>query len=123
VLVAHNLRFDRQFLDAEFARVTDKWPVHPGVCTLEFAYLFDRGEASRRLEDCCDRHGIQLDSAHTALCDARATAALFIAYCEVAARAAAAVRFVPRRFSFVLTRAPAHPHPAMAPALAFRRPV
>ncbi|HQZ18678.1 MAG TPA: 3'-5' exonuclease, partial [Vicinamibacteria bacterium] len=86
VLVAHNLRFDRQFLDAEFARVTDKWPVHPGVCTLELAYSFDRGEASRKLEDCCDRHGIQLDSAHTALCDARATAALFIAYCEAAAR-------------------------------------
>lgn len=85
-LVAHNLRFDRQFLDAEFARVTDTWPTHPGVCTLELAYSLDRGETSRKLEDCCDRHGIQLDSAHTALCDARATAALFIAYCEAAAR-------------------------------------
>lgn len=86
VLVAHNLRFDRQLLDAEFGRVTDTWPVHPGLCTLELAYSFDGGAASRKLEDCCDRHGIQLDSAHTALCDARATAALFIAYCEAAAR-------------------------------------
>ena len=86
VLVAHNLRFDRQFLDGEFERVTSKWPVHPGVCTLGLAYAFDRGQTSRKLEDCCDRHGIQLASAHSALEDARATAALFIAYCEAAAR-------------------------------------
>lgn len=86
VIVAHNLRFDRQFLDAEFERVTTRWPVHPGVCTLGLAYAFDTGQTSRKLEDCCDRHGIQLASAHSALEDARATAALFIAYCEAAAR-------------------------------------
>jgi|JI10StandDraft_1071094.scaffolds.fasta_scaffold229521_1 DNA polymerase-3 subunit epsilon len=86
VLVAHNLRFDREFLDAEFQRVTERWPAHPGVCTLDLAYSFDAGAASRKLEDCCDRHGIQLEAAHTALADARATAELFLAYCEAAVR-------------------------------------
>lgn len=43
VLVARNLRFDRDLLDHEFGEVTDRWPAHPGVCTLELAYTLTTG--------------------------------------------------------------------------------
>jgi DNA polymerase-3 subunit epsilon len=86
VLVAHNLRFDRSFLDAEFRRVTPEWPELPGLCTLELAYQLEPRSSSRKLADCCARVGIAHGRRHSALDDARATAQLLIAYLAMGAK-------------------------------------
>lgn len=86
VLVAHNLRFDRSFLDAEFSRVAAPWPELPGLCTLELAYRLEPHSASRKLTECCERVGITYERKHCALDDARATSHLLIAYLELAAK-------------------------------------
>ncbi|MEU4739032.1 exonuclease domain-containing protein [Actinosynnema sp. NPDC023658] len=79
VVVAHNLSFDARFLTAEFARAGVDLPV-TGLCTMRLAdrYLPDR--AGRSLRACCDAAGVVLESAHSALHDARATARLFAHY-------------------------------------------
>ena len=83
ILVAHNLRFDRSFLDAEFRRVAPGWPELPGLCTLELAYQLEPKSASRKLAECCARAGVAHGKSHCALDDARATAHLLIAYLEM----------------------------------------
>jgi DNA polymerase III epsilon subunit family exonuclease len=85
ILVAHNLRFDRSFLDAEFGRVFRQWPALPGICTLELAYRLEPQSPSRKLSECCARLGIMRDRSHCALDDARATAQLLTAYLKMAA--------------------------------------
>jgi DNA polymerase-3 subunit epsilon len=85
VLVAHNLRFDRSFLDAEFGRVASPWPELPGLCTLELAYRLEPKSASRKLTECCERLGISYERKHCALDDARATSHLLIAYLKLGA--------------------------------------
>lgn len=79
VVVAHNLSFDARFLTAEFARIGVDLPVS-GLCTMRLAdrYLPDR--AGRSLRACCEAAGVVLESAHSALYDARATARLFAHY-------------------------------------------
>lgn len=86
ILVAHNLRFDRSFLDAEFGRVANAWPELPGLCTLELAYSLEPKSPSRKLAECCARLGIAHGQNHCALDDARATAHLLIAYLDIARR-------------------------------------
>lgn len=85
VLVAHNLRFDRGFLEAEFARAGHRIAPHPGLCTLALARRLRRG-GSRKLVDCCAEFGIPIGTAHSALDDARATSRLLIAHLELARR-------------------------------------
>src|SRR3990172_10776779 len=84
ILVAHNLRFDRSFLDAEFGRVAEGWPELPGLCTLQLAYSLEPKSPSRKLAECCTRLGIPHSRSHCALDDARATAHLLIAYLDIA---------------------------------------
>jgi len=79
VVVGHNVdRFDLAFLLAECGRLgTDLVP--DGVVTLDTlvvaqAYLDLPGKA--RLVDCCDRYLLTWDDHHSALGDARVTAAL-----------------------------------------------
>lgn len=86
ILVAHNLRFDRSFLDAEFSRVAAPWPDLPGLCTLELAYRLEPKSPSRKLTECCERLGISYERKHCALDDARATSHLLLAYLDLAAR-------------------------------------
>lgn len=86
ILVAHNLRFDRAFLDSEFTRVTQPWPELPGICTLELAYYLEPRSPSRKLAECCARVGITYSTSHCALDDARATAQLLVAYLEIASK-------------------------------------
>ena len=80
VVVGHNVdRFDLAFLLAECRRLGDG--VAPeAVTTLDTlqvaqAYLDLPGKA--RLVDCCDRYRLTWDDHHSALGDARVTAALF----------------------------------------------
>ncbi len=84
VLVAHNIRFDRDFLASEFARAGVSLPSLPSVCTLSLGGLLQPGTASRRLGECCARLGIALTDAHDALADARAAAKVLCAYLAIA---------------------------------------
>ncbi|MCA0296901.1 MAG: DNA polymerase III subunit epsilon [Actinobacteria bacterium] len=80
-IVAHNSRFDTGFLAAEFIRVGVPLGVLPlpSLCTMQWAPKFLSAQ-SRRLVDCCAAAGIQLQNAHSALGDARATAQLLSVY-------------------------------------------
>lgn len=73
IIVGHNVRFDLGFLDAEFKRAG--YPVLwvPGLCTMGLAASIT---GVRRLEQCCESLGIDTGLSHSALCDARAAAAL-----------------------------------------------
>jgi len=79
VVVGHNVdRFDLAFLLAECARLGDGW-VPGGVTTLDTlrvaqTHLDLPGKA--RLVDCCDRYRLTWSDHHSALGDARVTAAL-----------------------------------------------
>jgi DNA polymerase-3 subunit epsilon len=79
-LVAHNSRFDTQFLDHEFARAgVGTRPPTPSLCTMGLAASYARG-VSRKLKDCCAAARIEHRDEHTALGDARAVAALLRHY-------------------------------------------
>ncbi|MFD0205357.1 MULTISPECIES: exonuclease domain-containing protein [Saccharothrix] len=79
VVVAHNLSFDARFLTAEFARAGVDLPL-TGLCTMRLADRYLPNLAGRSLRACCEAAGVVLDSAHSALHDARATARLFAHY-------------------------------------------
>ena len=69
-IAAHNVRFDRQFLNSEFSRLECLLPDWFSICTMELA-------GGGKLTNCCRDYGIALDGeAHHALADARATARL-----------------------------------------------
>lgn len=68
VLVAHNLPFDRRFLQQEFDRCGVRLDPGVGICTLR--------ATGQRLTAACDDRGVPLECAHRALADARATAGL-----------------------------------------------
>jgi len=77
VVVGHNVGFDLQFLIAEYERigVPVKATDSSGLCTMRLAARF-LPTAGRSLADCCRWAGIELDNAHSALYDARASAHL-----------------------------------------------
>ena len=79
-LVAHNARFDTQFLDYEFGRARlGTRPPTPSLCTMQLSTWYLRG-ASRKLKDCCSAAGVEHVAEHTALGDARAAAGLLRYY-------------------------------------------
>lgn len=84
ILVAHNLRFDRMFMDAEYDRLGVPFPLAPGmgICTMTVAGELLLG-AGRSLRDCCQEARIPLVGWHAALTDARATAELLRHYISV----------------------------------------
>lgn len=85
LLVAHNLAFDALFLSAGYQRLGVLAPIDReyGLCTMRLAdhYL---GGSGRTLAACCANAGITHTDAHSALGDARATAALFGHYLRLA---------------------------------------
>ncbi len=83
-VVAHNAPFDLRFLRAEYARAGWEMPAVPFMCTLEASSLYLPDLARRRLQECCWAFDIALVDAHSALADARATAALLACYLRIA---------------------------------------
>lgn len=69
-IAAHNVRFDRQFLESEFLRLGYQLPDYFSICTMHLA-------GGGKLTNCCRDYGISLEGeAHHALTDARAAARL-----------------------------------------------
>ena len=87
-LAAHNLPFDTRMIGLEFERLDGVLNVPAGLDTLR--------ATGARLQEACSSFGIQLDGAHRALNDARATAALLLAavdYCDEGGVASAPTNF------------------------------
>jgi len=83
VPVAHNLSFDAPFVAAEYERLGLAAPLSraTGLCTMQLAPRYLRTQG-RNLEACCDCIGVRVESAHSALEDARATARLLAHYID-----------------------------------------
>lgn len=79
-IAAHHAAFDLAFLRAEYARAGWDVPHLPALCTLEASEYYLPMLDRRRLADCCWAIGAPLTSPHSALFDARATAALLAAF-------------------------------------------
>ena len=77
VLVAHNASFDIRFLSSEVRRLGHRLPTFPYICTMQLARAADPQVPGRKLGDLCDYFDIEFNEQHSALGDARATAALF----------------------------------------------
>jgi DNA polymerase-3 subunit epsilon len=80
VLVAHNVRFDARFLEAEFSRCGVSLPPPPLMCTMQLASSYLPGLPGRNLAACCAAANITLSQWHSALDDARAVALLLACY-------------------------------------------
>jgi len=76
VVIGHNVRFDRRFLRAEFARAGVQPSIIGEICTLELARNSQIEATSRRLEVLCRAAGVALPNAHAALSDAHASLGL-----------------------------------------------
>ena len=81
ILVAHNLSFEAQFLLGEFGRLGHELSLHSsaGICTMALASTY-LPVSRRNLGACCACCDIPLQDGHSALADARATAALLCHY-------------------------------------------
>jgi DNA polymerase III epsilon subunit-like protein len=80
VMVAHNIRFERDFVSAEFSWAGVFLPQIPSLCTLELAYKMEPSLLNHRLASCCAAAGVPYYASHTALGDARAEADLLRRY-------------------------------------------
>lgn len=74
VVAAHNLRFDWEFLIAEYERAGHPLPRVPSICTIALGARALPQLQDRRLVGYCDALGIDLSDAHSASGDANATA-------------------------------------------------
>lgn len=79
-VVAHNVAFDQQFLEAELERAGHRLyaPIQ-GLCTMHWSSVF-LDARSAKLADCCAACSIDLNDAHSAGGDAHATAELLAHY-------------------------------------------
>src|SRR5581483_7021044 len=72
VMVAHNAPFDRRVLRQAFDRIGLQWPDPPVLCTAQLARVLLPLQRERRLAVLADALGIEVESVHRALADARA---------------------------------------------------
>jgi DNA polymerase-3 subunit epsilon len=80
ILVGHNVRYDLDFLGAEFSAAGVFLPAIPSMCTLKLGYRLHPNLANYKLATCCAAAGLQIFRAHDALEDARSTARLLGVY-------------------------------------------
>jgi len=76
VFVAHNVAFDKRFIQSEMMRLRCELPDFPCLCTMRLAHLADPSPHSRKLHALCDHFGITLEHAHSTYADVLATTKL-----------------------------------------------
>jgi DNA polymerase III subunit epsilon len=72
IFVAHNVNFDYGFISHEYERLDRRFRF-PKLCTVAGMRRRYPGHKSYGLGKLCDLYGIELETHHRALCDARAT--------------------------------------------------
>lgn len=80
IFVGHNARYDRDFLAAELSAAGIFLPAIPSLCTLKLGYRLHPELGNHRLATCCEAAGVDHPITHSAIDDARATAALLGRY-------------------------------------------
>lgn len=83
VFVAHNVDFDRNFLNSHLRRMQREELKTPYLCTFKLAKVVHPNITKYGLGNLCELFNIELPQAHRAIHDARATAALFIKFLRV----------------------------------------
>src|SRR4030067_3558780 len=78
VITAHNLSFDRSFLNKEFLMIGKEKPANPQLCTLRLSKRLYPELRSRSLSSLSYYLRVKLINAHRALPDAEATEKMFI---------------------------------------------
>ena len=78
VVVAHNLPFDRSFLNAAFSRHCGFVLSNSCLCTVRLGRRLLSHLPDRRLDTVADHYGIPIEARHRALGDARATAIILL---------------------------------------------
>lgn len=76
VFTAHNVLFDKRFVETELARARCTIPPFPLLCTMRLAKIAEPALPSRALLAVCDFLGLPIQHQHSALADARAAAAI-----------------------------------------------
>ena len=72
IFVAHNVNFDYGFMSYEYGRLERRFRF-PKLCTVAAMRRRYPGHKSYGLGKLCEAYGIELETHHRALCDARAT--------------------------------------------------
>jgi DNA polymerase-3 subunit epsilon len=72
IFVAHNVNFDYGFMSHEYERLDRRFRF-PKLCTVTGMRRRYPGHKSYGLGRLCEHYGIELETHHRALCDARAT--------------------------------------------------
>ncbi len=83
VFVAHNVDFDREFMNKQLEKIQRPTMPNPYLCTFKLAKLVHPNLSKYGLGSLCTTFGVDLPQAHRALHDARATAQLFIKFMKV----------------------------------------
>lgn len=78
IFIAHNVAFDFPFLNEHFERMGYQPLAIKSMDTVELAQIIFPTMPSYHLPDLCDSLSIQMDQAHDALSDAKATAKLWL---------------------------------------------
>lgn len=77
-VVAYNAKFDRPFLESEFARMGKIMPDVPWIDPFVFICELDRFKRGKKLGDAAKRWGVNLENAHRAMADAQAAGQLML---------------------------------------------
>jgi DNA polymerase-3 subunit epsilon len=80
VLVAHNLPFDRGFLNQEYERNFGFVLANPALCTVRLGRRLLPHLPDRRLDTLAEHYGIRFAARHRALGDAEVTAKLLLRF-------------------------------------------